>query len=437
MADPVSPEITYLLSLKAVRERSRLVLQAAKEGALNSFDYDEPRMNEVSKVVIDIIKRDFGPDRYAEIPPHGRWQHFNVGGVDRIGSLLSQWSAEGCDDKLEQTRRLLDLFFVSVLVDAGVGDKWTFAEPGSEGRVYGRSEGTAVASLYMFKAGCFSSDKSKPHSVDSAALQGITEELFSEQFQITAENPIVGVSSRVKLWNAVGQQLGNGPQIFGSQGRPGNMVDYLIKTAKEPNTLDYTDLWSVLQGVLIPSWPKERTHLSGNPIGDAWPLKVLADRAAAKGDTSEAAAIAPFHKLTQWLGYSLLIPLTRVLGITVINDDLGTGLPEYRNGGLFYDLGALRLKPAVLEAGRRASGQDLPLYPATGDTVVEWRAMTVALLDELHGLVSEHFEKEGVKLNLAQMLEAGSWLGGRELAANLRPETKSSPILFEGDGTLF
>ncbi|KAK6216509.1 hypothetical protein LQW54_003515 [Pestalotiopsis sp. IQ-011] len=433
MADPVSSEITYLLSLKAVRERSRLVLQAAKEGALNSFDYDEPRMSEVSKVVIDIIKRDFGPDRYAEIPPHGRWQHFNVGGVDRIGSLLAQWSAEGCSDKLEQTRRLLDLFFVSVLVDAGVGDKWTFAEPGSD-RVYGRSEGTAVASLYMFKAGCFSSDESKLHSVDAAALQGITEELFSEQFQITAENPMVGVSSRVKLWNAVGQQLGNGPQIFGSQGRPGNMVDYLLKNAKEPNTLDYTDLWSVLQGVLIPSWPKERTHLSGNPIGDAWPLQVLADRAA---DPSEAAAIAPFHKLTQWLGYSLLIPLTRVLGITVINDDLGTGLPEYRNGGLFYDLGALRLKPAILEAGRRASGQDLPLYPATGDTVVEWRAMTVALLDELHGLVSEHFEKEGVKISLAQMLEAGSWLGGRELAAKLRPETKSSPILFEGDGTLF
>lgn len=295
----------------------------------------------------------------------------------------------------------------------------------------------------------------------AAALQDITEELFSEQFQITAENPMVGVSSRVKLWNAVGQQLGNGPQIFGAQGRPGNMVgtsespktsgardncttsiselttetDHLIKNAKEPNTLDYTDLWSVLQAVLIPSWPKERTHLSGNPIGDAWPLKVLADRAAA--DPSEAAAIAPFHKLTQWLGYSLLIPLTRVLGVKVINDDLGTGLPEYRNGGLFYDLGALRLKPAVLEAGRWASGQDLPLYPATGDTVVEWRAMTVALLDELHGLVSEHFEKEGVKLSLAQMLEAGSWLGGRELAAKLRPETKSSPILFEGDGTLF
>ena len=56
MADPVSPDIAYLLSLQAVRERSRLVLQAAKEGSLNSFDYDEPRMTEVANVVIDIIK---------------------------------------------------------------------------------------------------------------------------------------------------------------------------------------------------------------------------------------------------------------------------------------------------------------------------------------------------------------------------------------------
>jgi hypothetical protein len=56
MADLVSPEITYLLSLQAVRERSRAVLQAAKEGLLNSFDYDEQRMNEVAKFVIDIIK---------------------------------------------------------------------------------------------------------------------------------------------------------------------------------------------------------------------------------------------------------------------------------------------------------------------------------------------------------------------------------------------
>ncbi|KAK6084643.1 urg3 [Seiridium cupressi] len=433
MADPTSPEITHLLSLQAVRERSQLVLQAAKEGKLNSFDYDEPRMTDVANFVIDIIKRDFGPSRYAEIPPHGRWQHFNVGGVDRVGSLLQQWASEG-HDKLEQTRRLIELFFVSVLVDAGVGDKWKFKEPGTD-RVYSRSEGTAVASLYMFKAGTYNSKQL--HSVDAVSLKGLTEEVFSKHFQITPENPMVGVASRVNLLNAVGQSLLDySTQVF-KDSRIGSLVDYLIENAREPNTLDYEDLWTILQGVLIPSWPKDRTHIAGTPIGDAWPLKVLADKAKKEGNNKETAGIIPFHKLTQWLGYSLTVPFARVLSFKVINDNLGTGLPEYRNGGLFYDLGALKLKPDTLKAGQQASGQDLPLYKATGDTIVEWRAMTVALLDELHKLVSAHFAKEEVKLSLAQVLEAGSWLGGRELAAKLRPETKSSPILFEGDGTLF
>jgi hypothetical protein len=58
-------------------------------------------------------------------------------------------------------------------------------------------------------------------------------------------------------------------------------------------------------------------------------------------------------------------------------------------------------------------------------------------LDELFILVSARFAEQGIKLNMAQMLEAGTWKGGRELAAKLRPDTKSSPILIDGDGTLF
>lgn len=49
------PEIAYLLSLQAVRDRSRLVLQAAEEGALNSFDYDAQRMPEVADFVLGVI----------------------------------------------------------------------------------------------------------------------------------------------------------------------------------------------------------------------------------------------------------------------------------------------------------------------------------------------------------------------------------------------
>jgi hypothetical protein len=103
------------------------------------------------------LQRDFGPDRYDQIPPHGRWQHFDVGGFARVDDLIKQWKLKGLD-RLETTRRLIDLFFVAVLLDAGAGDVWKFAEPDTD-RAYGRSEGIAVASLYMFKAGAFSSDR--------------------------------------------------------------------------------------------------------------------------------------------------------------------------------------------------------------------------------------------------------------------------------------
>ncbi|KAK8113194.1 hypothetical protein PG984_013720 [Apiospora sp. TS-2023a] len=432
-------DISYLLSLQAVRDRSRLVLKAAEEGALNNFEYHAERLPDVAGFVLKVIdkahqerQRDFGPDRFAEIPPHGRWQHFDVGGVDRITPLLKKWESEGCDSK-ERTRRLIDLFFVSVLLDAGAGDVWTFKEPTTD-KTYGRSEGIAVASLYMFTAGVFSTVEGPKECVDGAGLTGLQEDVFNRYFQISSENPMVGVSSRVKLLNNVGSSLLSLPRIFGPTGRPGNLVDYLIQSSKEPQVLDYEIFWSALQAVLIPSWPKDRTHVRGQPIGDAWPLKVLADRN--QGD-KEIGGIQPFHKLTQWLGYSLTVPFVRVLGFRVVNGDLGTGLPEYRNGGLFVDLGVLQLKPETLEQGRKASGQDLPSYSATGDVIVEWRAMTVALLDELYKLISAHFADMGVQFSMAQMLEAGTWKGGRELAAKHRPETKSSPILMDGDGTLF
>lgn len=77
--------------------------------------------------------------------------------VDRIGKLLGQWESAGYD-KTEQARGLVDLFFVSVLLDAGAGDKWRFTEPDT-GLVLGRSEGIAVATVHMFLKGQFSTSE--------------------------------------------------------------------------------------------------------------------------------------------------------------------------------------------------------------------------------------------------------------------------------------
>ena len=61
---------------------------------------------------------------------------------------------ENAADDIEVARTLVDLFVVSVLLDAGAGDAWVFNEPNADLRM-NRSEGLAVASYYMFKDGAF------------------------------------------------------------------------------------------------------------------------------------------------------------------------------------------------------------------------------------------------------------------------------------------
>ncbi|KAG9543741.1 hypothetical protein KCU97_g21606, partial [Aureobasidium melanogenum] len=41
------------------------------------------------------------------------------------------------------------------------------------------------------------------------------------------------------------------------------------------------------------------------------------------------------------------------------------------------------------------------------------------------------------KLSLAQVLEAGTWKAGREIAEVSRPNTKEPPIMIVSDGTVF
>jgi hypothetical protein len=153
----MDPQAKYLLSLRSIRERADIVGQVAKSGHLSHFELREDKLDDVVDFVASVIQRDFGPDNFHKIPPHGRWQHFEVGNVSRIANLLDEWRKEGCDSA-ELTRRLIDLFFVSVLLDAGAGDHWRYTEP-STGQIYERSEGIAVASLHMFTSLAFTASE--------------------------------------------------------------------------------------------------------------------------------------------------------------------------------------------------------------------------------------------------------------------------------------
>jgi len=166
---------------------------------------------------------------------------------------------------------------------------------------------------------------------------------------------------------------------------------------------------------LSPIWPRTRTSVAGTPLGDAWPYSL-----ASGPPTWES--IIPFHKLTQWLAYSLMTPMSRLMHVQFAGVDLLTGLPEYRNGGLLVDTGLLTLKPEdvrrglanyadVMKAQGAGAGMEVvPMFEVADEVIVEWRALTVGFLDALLGKVNALLGLgAGEGLTLAQMLEAGTW----------------------------
>jgi hypothetical protein len=166
---------------------------------------------------------------------------------------------------------------------------------------------------------------------------------------------------------------------------------------------------------LAPIWPPSRTQIDSTPLGDAWPLSIM------HSSTSPWETIVPFHKLTQWLCYSLMQPMSVIMHIHFAGTELMTGLPEYRNGGLFIDTGVLTLKPndtarglkrfaEEAESGSGRGVEVVPMFETSDDVVVEWRAVTVGLLDDLLRDVNRMLGLSGGnELSLPQMLEAGSW----------------------------
>ncbi|KZF20253.1 DUF1688-domain-containing protein [Xylona heveae TC161] len=441
--DPAVDPVAYLRSLHSVRDRAKFVLEKARQNQLSHFTVDTSKFRDTAAYIVSIIKRDYAPD-YESIPPHGCWQHFEAGGRPRVDQLLQSWPSTV--DAQERTRRLVDLFTISVLLDAGAGTRWQYRSKES-GKIFRRSEGLAVASLEMFKAGMFSSDANEPFQVDGPGLRKLTPQTLAKGLQVSEDNPIVGLEGRTGLLIRLAAALEN-QELFGVEARPGSMLDYLLSHPTTQATaipiVPLPTLWSVLMDGFAPIWPTGRTQIDGVSLGDAWPCSSMPSHPSQPWEN-----ISPFHKLTQWLAYSLMEPMSKLLHIHFSGRQLLTALPEYRNGGLLIDTGLLTLRAddakrgiAAYHHNAKLQGQPsmevVPLFAADDDVIVEWRALTVGFMDELLIEVNKllGFPK-GEGLSLTQMLEAGTWKGGRELAEVSRPNTKEPPISIISDGTLF
>ena len=417
---------SLLRTTNAIRTRAQALLAQARAGGSRHFRVFDPALHEAALLVAEVTRTRY-PD-YA-IPFHSRWRHFEAGGVDRRALLDERL---GDVSPAVRARAQIDLALVSVLLDAGAGPDWKYVEPAS-GQTFTRSEGLGVASFHAFTAGMFSSDPANPLQADAAGLRGLITDRLAQAFQVRDNNPLVGVEGRATLLRRLGEVLADQPATFGPNGqycRPGGMFDLLAGSSGSVTTAEVSAhaILSTLLDGLSGIWPAQNTVASperpgrasdATPLGDCW-------RHADVRGPGLTDGWMPFHKLSQWLTYSLLEPFEGA-GIAVEGLDALTGLPEYRNGGLLIDGGAL----VPLAA-------DFAALPKTVDDpwVIEWRALTVALLDDLAPLVRAELGVDAQQLPLACMLEGGSWAAGREIAAERRPGG-APPLRIDSDGTVF
>jgi hypothetical protein len=304
---------------------------------LNYFQVDLSSLPKVIEMVMALIKRDYA--KPSDIPPHSRWRHFEPGSRDRLGNLLNEWEEGGVDLK-ERVKRILDLFIVSVLLDAGAGADWKF-EPRDEPSVYyNRSEGLALASLDWFTSGGLSSDPSQPYRVDSIKLKSLTDNDLIKAFQVNDKNPLVGIE-RVGLLARLGQVIEKFDYFASDEPRrPGNLVDFLeansISKTQDKTLISIDTLWEVVMVGLSGVWPSTRTSWNGSSLGDVWPCDAMASISKAKGNSGviskesiNSSSLVAFHKLSQWMTYSLLEPLS-LMGMQFTGLEKMTGLAEYR-----------------------------------------------------------------------------------------------------------
>lgn len=397
---------TDLLEVGAVRERCANVVRAIEAGGSRCFRVDRSRLPGTAEYVAKVTR-----SRYPtlDIPCHSRWRHFEAGGVDRkreLDAMLGKASAA------ERARAYIDLTVVSVLLDAGAGPDWSYLERRS-GKRFGRSEGLGIASFRAFMAGAFSSDPKVPLRVDAAGLAALDADLLAELFQASEENPLVGLPGRAALMRRLGQVLASEPPAFGKSQRPGGLFDVL--SGAGASAIEAAVLLRALLDGLGPIWTAGQM-LDGVALGDSWQHPEAGGSGITRG-------WVPFHKLSQWLAYSLLEPL-QWGGIAVVGDASLTGLPEYRNGGLLLDTGAIAL---VDESMGRQS------WPVGSELVVEFRALTVHLLDALAPLVRDELGRPDLPLSC--ILEGGTWSAGRQLAQALRGG--APPLRVDSDGTVF
>ena len=277
-----------------------------------------------------------------DVPFHARWRHFVADGRRSLGAHRGTgWPA---DDAPSARARRIDLAIVSVLLDAGAGPAGAIAIR-RPGRASPAPKGLGWRASRMFAAGAFSS---RPRGDRCASMPRALASLDAADARrrasrSRADNPLVGLEGRAALLRRLGAVVAATPAVFGTPARPAGLFDHLVAHARGRRDRAPDSCWPRCCARWARSGRRGR-RWAASPLGDCWRHPAIAPR-------TPTTRLVPFHKLSQWLSYSLIEPLQEA-GIAVTDIDGLTGLAEYRNGGL------LRRHRRARAARRRTSAAD-------------------------------------------------------------------------------
>ncbi|MBE7939318.1 DUF1688 family protein [Ramlibacter sp.] len=385
---------SVLRSTPAIRERAGQLLRRARAGDSRWFTVDDGQAAATADLVVSCV-------RGRQPPLHSIWRAVEAGGMNRRGHLDALMGGLPIASK---THALVDFTAVAVFLGGMAARGWRYTEAAS-GRAFEGEQGLAVATLHAFAGGLFSGDPQHPLQADSTGLRALLPAHLAAAFQVTEANALPGLGERATLLRRLGEVMAEQPEVFGDAGRPGGLFDMIVTPFGHgvPHTADVAahDILSQVLVSLSQLWPAGNT-LGELALGDCWRHEAVRGEGASDG-------WMPLHERAQWLSYSLLEPFEWA-GVKVRDVDLLTALPDPATCGLLLDTGWLRLRDPDMAQEH---------WRPRDEIVVEWRALAVALMDELGSTLRERLRLDATHQPLARLLGSAQ-AAGRAQAERLR-----------------
>lgn len=394
--------LNFLLSPAAIRQQCMKVFTLAVEGK-SHFILHLDEIPKVADYVFEVLT-----ERYPqlEIPGHSCWVHLKES--TKRQEILASYL-----DTLDNEERLkfkIDFATLVSVIGAGTGSEWSF-EDKEEGIKLGRTEGLVCAAFDLMMSDLFKTDGL--YQLNAQNLLSLEVQSFTSMFQISEKNKLYGIEGRLSLLNQLGYCLENNNSYFDLEQRPGDLLNTFKKALSAGEIEAYSLFHSILKA-FHKIWPS-RLNINGVSMGDTWLYKPIG--------TSPIEQILPFHTLSQFMVYSYFSAIEDY-GWKIVNKDSLSGLSDYRNSGLFVDLGVLELRD-IFELQK--------LHLPSDNIILEWRALSVVLLDQLAKVIRDKMTLDSQQFPLWKILEAGSWHAGRKIAYHIRANGEP-PLKIQSQG---